>query len=125
MRWRQLAGELYRGAHMRREAVRELSRARVLAGQMQLPAALARVEAQLRAVGAISSQIAEPIRRLTPRESEVARLISGGATNADIARALVLSETTIARHVSNILLKHDLRNRREIGAMVRDSSRST
>jgi DNA-binding NarL/FixJ family response regulator len=42
---------------------------------------------------------------LTPREAEVLRLVAVGKTNRGIAADLVLSERTVARHVSNILTK--------------------
>jgi DNA-binding CsgD family transcriptional regulator len=42
---------------------------------------------------------------LTPREIEVLRLVAGGRTNRAIAGELVLSEKTVARHVSNIFAK--------------------
>ena len=42
---------------------------------------------------------------LSPREIEVLRLVSTGATNRAIADQLVLSERTVDRHVSNILGK--------------------
>ena len=42
---------------------------------------------------------------LSPRELEVVRLIAAGRTNQAIAAELVLSEKTVARHVSNILAK--------------------
>ncbi len=42
---------------------------------------------------------------LTGREVEVLRLVSTGASNRAIAEALVLSERTIDRHVSNIYAK--------------------
>jgi pSer/pThr/pTyr-binding forkhead associated (FHA) protein len=42
---------------------------------------------------------------LTPRESEVLRLIAAGGTNREIARDLVLSERTVARHITNIYTK--------------------
>jgi DNA-binding CsgD family transcriptional regulator len=42
---------------------------------------------------------------LTPREVEVLGLVATGASNRSIARKLVLSEKTIARHVANIFLK--------------------
>jgi len=75
--------------------------------------ALALVTAQLRAVG-VGRPRSGSLGRLTPRETEIARLIGRGATNGDIAAALVLSEATVARHVSNILLKLDIPNRRAI-----------
>ncbi|HEX6196915.1 MAG TPA: LuxR C-terminal-related transcriptional regulator [Jiangellaceae bacterium] len=48
---------------------------------------------------------------LTPRELEVLRLVATGATNRDIADSLVISEKTVARHLSNMLTKLDLPSR--------------
>ena len=48
---------------------------------------------------------------LSPRELEVLRLVATGRTNHAIAVELVLSEKTVARHVSNIFAKLDLRSR--------------
>lgn len=42
---------------------------------------------------------------LSDRELEVLRLISDGRSNAEIARALIISEKTVKGHVSNILGK--------------------
>ncbi len=42
---------------------------------------------------------------LTPRELEVLRAVATGRTNRVIARDLVLSEKTVARHLSNIFAK--------------------
>lgn len=42
---------------------------------------------------------------LTRREVEVLRLVATGATNREIADRLVISEKTVARHVSNILTR--------------------
>lgn len=48
---------------------------------------------------------------LTPREVEVLRLVAAGRSNAAIAAALVLSEKTVARHLSNIFAKLDVGSR--------------
>jgi len=48
---------------------------------------------------------------LTPRETEVLRLVATGRTNRAIAASLGISEKTIARHISNIFLKLELANR--------------
>jgi DNA-binding NarL/FixJ family response regulator len=48
---------------------------------------------------------------LTNREVEILRLLATGATNRNIADELVLSEKTVARHVSNIFGKLDVSNR--------------
>jgi DNA-binding CsgD family transcriptional regulator len=44
-------------------------------------------------------------RGLTERECEVLRLVAAGQTNRQIADSLVISEHTVARHLSNIFTK--------------------
>jgi ATP/maltotriose-dependent transcriptional regulator MalT len=48
---------------------------------------------------------------LTSREVEVLRLVATGLSNPEIAAELVLSEKTVARHLSNIFTKLDVRSR--------------
>ena len=48
---------------------------------------------------------------LTAREVEVVRLVAAGKTNRAIAADLILSEKTVARHVSNIFTKLGLSSR--------------
>lgn len=50
-------------------------------------------------------------RGLSGREVEVLRLVASGMSNPEIAAALVLSEKTVARHLSNIFTKLDVRTR--------------
>lgn len=49
--------------------------------------------------------------RLTQRETEILRLMTGGYSNREIASALRLSEGTVKNHVSNILGKLGVRDR--------------
>jgi NarL family two-component system response regulator LiaR len=58
-----------------------------------------------------------PGDELTPREHEVLELVTEGLTNAQIAERLVISRSTVKAHVSNILSKLGVANRREAIAL--------
>lgn len=51
---------------------------------------------------------------LTRRESEIALLICQGFSNKEIAEALVISETTVKKHISNIFEKTGINRRDEL-----------
>ncbi len=52
--------------------------------------------------------------QLTPRETEVVKLIAEGRTNREIAAELTISEKTVERHRANILSKLGMRDRVEL-----------
>jgi NarL family two-component system response regulator LiaR len=51
---------------------------------------------------------------LTPREKELVKLVAKGMTNAEIAHELVIAVPTVKTHVSNILDKLGVTDRRQI-----------
>lgn len=76
--------------------------------------------------GALSPEVTQSVLRrvartgggesaatISPRESEVLALLARGASTADIAKALTISENTVKTHVSRILKKLDASNRTE------------
>ena len=48
---------------------------------------------------------------LTPRETDILKLVAGGLSNAEIAHRLLLSESTIKTHIGRILHKIPARDR--------------
>jgi DNA-binding NarL/FixJ family response regulator len=50
----------------------------------------------------------DPLRRLSPREREVLALMAEGRSNTAIARALVVTDAAVAKHIGSLLAKLDL-----------------
>jgi DNA-binding NarL/FixJ family response regulator len=53
----------------------------------------------------VRSRRADPLAGLTPRETDVLRLMAEGRSNAGIAAELVVSEGAVEKHVSSIFTK--------------------
>jgi DNA-binding NarL/FixJ family response regulator len=68
-------------------------------------------ERLLRATPRVPIESLAPADRLTDREREVVRLMSGGYSNKEIAHALGTAEGTIKNQVSSILSKFGVRDR--------------
>lgn len=64
----------------------------------------------------------ETFPSLTNREREILQLMSQGASNADIARALSLSGKTVANYVSTILSKLQVADRAEAALRARQQA---
>ncbi len=64
----------------------------------------------------------ECIAPLTPREHEVLRLLAAGASNQDIANRLVITLTTVKKHVGSLLAKLVATNRTHAVARARELS---
>lgn len=105
----------------RAEAVDELARVAEEFGALGATRDAARCRRVLR-----SSGVALPSRRgrrgygdqLSPRESEVARLVALGHTNREIADVLFLSPRTVEQHVAKVLRKLRVASRSEVGEVV-------
>lgn len=79
-------------------------------GSMIQPAVTDRV---LKGLGGLQHEFEslDPPDPLTERETEVLRLMAGGYSNREIARAFELAEGTVKNHISNILSKLGVRDR--------------
>lgn len=97
-RLRVLIGLAYRAVHDEDGAEMELDAARGVFQELGAAVDLARMDSLSAPSGATAGG-------LTAREIEVLRLIATGRTNHAIAIDLVISDKTVARHVSNIFDK--------------------
>jgi DNA-binding NarL/FixJ family response regulator len=61
------------------------------------------------------------LERLSPGETDVARLIAQGRTNQEIATELLMSTATVKAYVSRIFTKLSLTNRVQIALLVHDA----
>jgi DNA-binding CsgD family transcriptional regulator/energy-coupling factor transporter ATP-binding protein EcfA2 len=129
----QRAGQPYREAYARLreaetaaaagrrdQAARALAACRDLASQLPAPPLLALAQelagrARLTATPAAPARAAAAGARfdLTQRETDILALLVRGDSNRQIARALFISDRTVAVHVSRILGKLGVRNRTE------------
>lgn len=65
---------------------------------------------------------AERLSGLTEREREVATAVGAGSSNAEIAAALFMSESTVKAHVSRVLSTLGLTNRVQLAILVHDAA---
>jgi LuxR family maltose regulon positive regulatory protein len=63
-----------------------------------------------------------PAEPLTPRETEVLRLVAAGASNPEIAAALFIAVDTVKRHCTHIFQKLGVSNRTQAAARARELS---
>jgi DNA-binding CsgD family transcriptional regulator len=94
----------------------DLQHAHAILTRLGAAAWAGRVAAMLRQRGAAVPRGPRPTTSadpsgLTEREAEIARLLATGLSNAEIATSLVVSEKTVAHHVSAILAKLGVRRR--------------
>jgi DNA-binding NarL/FixJ family response regulator len=85
----------------------------VAAGEALLaPAVTRRLISEFARLPAMAdTQLTAVFDSLTPRETEVLKLVAEGLSNSEIAAGLVVSEETVKTHVSRVLNKLGLRDR--------------
>lgn len=88
-------------------------------GELECSARVAALLSNRVAALARTGRGAPPAVQLTPRESEIAELISRGLTNKHIARTLSVQLATVKNHVHHILEKLNVPTRGEAGALLR------
>ncbi|OPZ91378.1 MAG: Transcriptional regulatory protein DegU [Firmicutes bacterium ADurb.Bin419] len=65
-----------------------------------------------------SQESTNSLQELTSREQEVAKLVSEGLSNREIAAKLFIAEGTVKNHITNILSKLNLNHRTKIALYV-------
>jgi DNA-binding NarL/FixJ family response regulator len=80
-------------------------------GELMLASAVTRRLVEHHLADAPSPRARAMLDRLSPRETEVLRLVAKGASNQEIAAALHLSESTVKTHVGSLLAKLAVRDR--------------
>lgn len=66
------------------------------------------------------AQPTEPLATLTPRETDVVRLVAQGRRNKEIGRDLGISEGTVKMHLHNLYEKLDVSSRTELAILARE-----
>ncbi len=107
-----------KGVVFKNSSPEEIARSvrRVASGKYQFPKDLVEAMRKRRAKRQKASQWAG--QRLTPRESEVTRLVTKGLTNKEIGRQMDLSEGTVKIHLHNIYKKLSIANRTSLATLM-------
>jgi DNA-binding NarL/FixJ family response regulator len=108
------AGEALLAPGVTRRLISEFARLRPQAGAVSAgPGSAGSGSAGAGSAGTAEAGAGRPVAlaTLTPRETEVLRLVAEGLSNTEIAGRLVVTEETVKTHVSRILAKLGLRDR--------------
>lgn len=92
------------------EAIRE-----IVGGGFVLSSTVARAVVDVALDGpSVPSVVLEQWQQLTPREFEVVTCLAEGMSNAEIGKALFLSEATVKAHLGHIMSKWEVRDRVQV-----------
>jgi DNA-binding NarL/FixJ family response regulator len=92
----------------------------VAAGESYLtPALSARLLSDLQSPQPANG-VADRLRHLTERQTEILRLVAEGLSNKEVALRLELQEKTVKHHMTGVLSKLNVRNRTEAALMMRE-----
>jgi DNA-binding CsgD family transcriptional regulator len=122
-RTRLLFGEWLRRKHRREQAAEQLREAWESFEAIGAAAFAERARTE-QAVGtrerAGDTAVPSGVDDLTEREAQIARLVGGGATNAQVATRLFISPSTVDHHLRNIYRKLGVSSRTMLAAVLRD-----
>jgi DNA-binding CsgD family transcriptional regulator len=108
-------GEWLRRERRRTEARTELRTAHELFSDFGMEAFAARARIELEATGEHArKRTVETLGDLTPQEAQVARLVSEGHTNREIASQLFISPSTVEYHLRKVFRKLGVKSRTQL-----------